>query len=88
MAAEMTTMSCRNFDPASDRCRSVLRYVSNFSQRVEMYARNGFIASPIALRANLQATMRRGFISQRRAYASPLVGIRKARDAITANKRC
>ena len=55
MTAEMTIMSCRCLVSGADRCAATLRYVSNLFRTAEMYARNGFIACPIVLLANLQA---------------------------------
>jgi hypothetical protein len=54
----MTIMSCRYLIPGGDRCAFTLVYVCDLSKTAEMYARNGFIASPIELRPNLQAKMR------------------------------
>jgi hypothetical protein len=44
VAADMIIMSCRYFDPGA-------RYVRHLSDTAEMYARTGFIGSPIELRA-------------------------------------
>jgi hypothetical protein len=58
MTAEMIIMSCLYLIPGGDRCAFTLRYVCHLSKTSEMYARVGFIASPIELRSNLQAKMR------------------------------
>ena len=42
-------MSCRYLTSGGDRCAVTLKYVRHLSEKSEMYARNGFIASPIDL---------------------------------------